>query len=389
MTHRYVVLGAGMQGTAAAYDLAKLGGASEVRLLDADAPRSEEATRRVNGLLENQVVKAGTFDARDPASVAAALRGADACLSAVPYFLNESLTRAAIQAGVHFNDLGGNTGVVERQLAMNAEAERAGVSVVPDCGVAPGMANTLAALGIRSLDRPRHVRMYCGGLPQNRSLPLGYKILFALDGLTNEYFGKALVLRGGEVKQVDTFDELEEVSFGPPLGTLQAFTTSGGTSTCPYTYRGKLETYEYKTLRYPGHYEALRTFKDLGFLEQEPLDFRGAKVTPREMFHKVMERAWTFPEELDLLVLQVNVEGEKNGQPTRWTAEIIDRQDEKTGFSAMERTTAFAAAIVTSMQAKKQTPAGAKPLEVAVDPEIFVTELKKRGIPFELRTAAI
>jgi lysine 6-dehydrogenase len=384
MGFRYAVIGSGMQGTAAAYDLARFGNADEVRLLDVDRGRADAAAARVNQLVGKPVAKAGVVDATDSTSASQVLEGMNACLSAVPYFLNEMLARAAVAARVHFNDLGGNTEVVRRTLAIDEEAAEQGVSVVPDCGVAPGMANTLAAHGIRKLDTPEHVHIRCGGLPENRELPLGYKVLFALEGLTNEYFGKALVLRDGHIREIDTFEELETITFPEPLGKLEAFVTSGGTSTCPATYRGRLSSYDYKTIRYPGHYEKLKLLRDLGFIELDPIEVRGHKVVPRDVFHAIMKRAWDFPKERDLLILRVDVEGRHQGKPARYRAQLIDRQDSATGFSAMERTTAYSAAIVTAMQARGDVPKGAQPLEKAVDPETFVAELRKRGFSLEV-----
>jgi lysine 6-dehydrogenase len=225
--------------------------------------------------------------------------------------------------------------------------------------------------------------MRCGGLPVNKRLPLGYKKLFALEGLTNEYFGKAIVLRGGRIESVDTFEELESFDLPEPIGKVEAFTTSGGTSTAPHTWQGQLETYDYKTIRYPGHYEKLKLLKDLGFLSLQPVEVKGHPVVPRDLFHTVMDKVWTFPSEPDLLVLRIDVLGEKDGKPAHYRAQIIDRKDEKTGFSAMERTTAFAAAIVTKLQAHGRTPKGAVSLEKAVDPKDFVAELLERDIPLE------
>lgn len=373
-----------MQGTAAAFDLARFGEAAEVRLLDRELSRAQAAAERVNRLVGATIATAGAVNASDELSVRAALKGADACLSAAPYFFNLGLARAAIAAGAHFNDLGGNTEVVEDELALDARARDAGVSVVPDCGVAPGMANTLAVFGIAALDQAEHVHLRCGGLPQNKALPLGYKKLFALEGLTNEYFGKAIALREGAIVSIDTFDELERFELPQPIGIVEAFTTSGGTSTCPYTFEGKLSTYDYKTIRYPGHFEQLKLFRDLGFLSLDPIDVKGAHVVPRDLFHALMDRAWSSPEEPDLLVLRVDVIGKKSGRATRFRAQIIDYTDPETGFSAMERTTAFPAAIVTHLQACRHTPAGAVPLERAVDAAEFVRELEKRDIPLEV-----
>lgn len=383
MAYRYAIIGGGMQGTAAAYDLAKFGSADEVRLLDLDIRRAREAADRVNRLVGQNVAKAGIVNASDKSSAAQVLEGIDACLSAVPYFLNVHLAKAAIQAGCHFNDLGGNTTIVREELALDKEAKARGVSIIPDCGVAPGMGNTLAVYGMRSIDQPEHVKVRCGGLPQNRQLPLGYRTVFSMEGLTNEYFGKAVVLREGKVMEIDTFEELEVVELPAPLGGLEAFVTSGGTSTCPETFQGRLQSYDYKTIRYPGHYQAMKLFKDLGFIDLDPIDMNGHTFRPRDFFHRVMQRAWNHPEEPDLLVLRVDVEGHHQGQAVRHRTLIIDKQDPKTGFSAMERTTAFAAAIVTALMAHGRTPKGAVPLETAVDPHDFVKELARRDIPVE------
>lgn len=388
MGHRYAVIGAGMQGTAAAYDLALHADADEVRLLDIDNRTASAAADRVNALVGRNVAKGGIVNASDKTSASQVLEGMTACLSAVPYFLNLGLARAAIEAGCHFNDLGGNTSIVEQELALDREAKEAGVSIIPDCGVAPGMANTLAVYGIEAIDDPRDVFIRCGGLPQNRDLPLGYRQLFAMEGLTNEYFGESLVLRDGKVTMIPTFEELEEFELPAPLGRVEAFITSGGTSTCPRTFEGKLQSYDYKTIRYPGHYEQMKLFKDLGFIEVEPIDVVGHSIRPRDVFHALMQKVWALPEEKDLLVLRVDVEGHHEGRPVRHRSLVVDHQDETTGFSAMERTTAFSAAIVTAMQAAGQTPVGAVPLERAVDAQRFVLEVGRRGITIESSLAS-
>lgn len=383
MGFRYAVIGAGMQGTAAAFDLARFGRADEVRILDIDHRRARDAASRVNALLGREIAKSGIVNASDKTSASQVLEGMSACLSAVPYFLNVSLTRAAIDARVHFNDLGGNTDVVLKQLDMDDAARAAGVSIVPDCGVAPGMANTLAVHGMQALDESRHVRIRCGGLPKNPNLPLGYKRLFSLEGLTDQYFGKALILRGGRVAEIDTFEEVESLELPQPIGPVEAFVTSGGASTCPYTFVGKLESYDYKTIRYPGHYEKMKLFKDMGFIGENVIEIAGHPVVPRQFFHVLMERVWDHPEEPDLLVLRVDVEGVKDNRRVRYRSLVLDASDRETGFTATERTTAFAASIVTALMAQGRTPPGAVPLETSVDPGDFVRELGKRDISLE------
>ncbi|MFQ6117032.1 MAG: saccharopine dehydrogenase family protein, partial [Candidatus Bipolaricaulia bacterium] len=228
--------------------------------------------------------------------------------------------------------------------------------------------------------RPREVRIWCGGLPQHPKPPLDYKLVFSIEGLTNEYFGKAYVLRDGRVVELETFTELEEVEFPPPVGRCEAFITAGGTSTCPWTFAGRLERYEYKTVRYPGHYEKVKTLLDLGLLDPEPVRVGGVEIAPRELFHRVAPPRISFPDEPDLVVLRVHCRGEDKGLPLEVQLDLMDFYDEATGFSAMERTTAFPAAIVAAMIARGELARGVVPLERAVPPGPFIAELWRRNL---------
>lgn len=385
MAYRYVVLGAGIQGAAIAYDMAKFGEAEQVLLLDVNQAQAEKAAAHINQLLGSQLVKAGSVDVRNKDQVLTLLQGAHSCLSAVPYQFNAQLAAWAVEAGVNFNDLGGNTAVVFEELALHEKALEAGVSVIPDCGVAPGLANTLAAHGIAQLDECEEVQMRCGGLPQNPKPPLDYMLVFSIGGLTNEYFGKAVLLRDGQRIEVDTFDELETLQLPEPLGECEAFTTSGGTSTAPWTWADKVKTYEYKTIRYKGHYEKFKVLKDLGLLELEPVLVDGQSVVPRQLFHAVATPRLSFPEEKDLLVLRVTCKGTKDGLPKSLEYTIVDYQDDETGYNAMSRMTGFPASIVSIMQARGETLKGAVPLEKSVPTTAFLVEMAKRGIQMDVK----
>ena len=372
-TNVLAVLGAGMQGTAAAYDMARFG-AAQVRLFDADGDRAATAAHRINALLGRTAATGAALDARDGRAVTKALEGVSVTLSGLPYYLNLGAAKAAIAAGSSFGDLGGNTDVVWEELALDGEARARGVSVVPDLGLAPGMGNTLAAYAMGRVRGARRVSVRCGGLPQKPRAPLDYKLVFSVEGLTNEYFGKAVFLREGHRVEVDTFDELEPVQWeGMPA--LEAFTTSGGTSTCPWTFEGRLESYDYKTIRYEGHFAKMKLLKDLGLLDLAPIDVLGAKVVPREVFHSLARAKLAFPGDLDLVLLRVRCEGSEETV----TLSLRDDHDEATGFTAMERTTAFPASIVSLMMAAGEVSPGAHRLESAIDAGRFVEALAQRG----------
>lgn len=383
--YHYVVLGAGMQGCASAYDLAKFGEAASIRLLDLHLEQAQAAANRINGLAGKDIVIPGVLDVSNREAVMQALQEADACLSAVPYGFNLMLAECAVATKTHFCDLGGNTDVVRQELALNEKAVAAGVSIIPDCGLMPGMGNTIAVYGMEQLDTCEEVQIRCGGLPQTPRPPMGYKLVFSIGGLTNEYFGKAVILRDGKVQEIDTFAELETLDIPAPVGKCEAFTTSGGTSTCPWTFEGKVKTYEYKTIRYPGHYAQFKLLLDLGLLDLEPVKVKGQSVVPRDLFHAVAQPKLSFPEDKDLAVLRVTCSGIKDGQPKSLQYTIIDFHDDVTGFTAMERTTGFPAAIVTHMMARGDSVKGSVPLEKSIPAAPFMAELAKRGIAVDIQ----
>ena len=382
---RLTVLGSGRQGVAAGYDMARFGGDVEVLMLDRDPALAKAGADRINSVLGREVASHGILDASDAVAAVAAFRGSAVVLSAVPYFFNVALARAAVAAGASFGDLGGNTDVVRKELELHDAAVESGVSILPDLGLAPGLGNVFAVHAMAQMDDPRDVHVRCGGLPQNPQPPLDYMLVFAVEGLTNEYFGKAVYLRDGERVEVETFDELERLEFPDPIGEVEAFSTSGGTSTCPWTFEGRVRNYDYKTIRYPGHHARVKVMKDLGFLELEPVRVGEVEVVPRELFHTLAREHLAFPGERDLVLLRATCHGLRAGTRCTYEMEVVDYENEETGFTAMERMTAYPASIACLAMAHGQVEAGARPLEVALDAAHVVEELPKRGISLTIR----
>lgn len=388
MAYSYIVLGAGRQGVAAAYDLALFGEASQVMLADSDGELARSSADQVNTLLNSKIARAMLLDVRDDAAVRRALKGHHVALSAVPYFYNLALTQTAIQCGVSFCDLGGNTDIVRQQHALDREASRVGVSVVPDCGMGPGMGNTLAVYAMGLLDEPEHVYMYDGGLPQEPQQPWNYALTFSIEGLTNEYYGGITILREGELCHAPCFTEFEMIDI-PPIGRLEAFLIAGGVSTAPWTFRGRLKTYQLKVLRYPGTFAQLKAFSDLGLFDPKPIQVDGERVIPRKVFNALFDPQVRRDHLKDVCVIHIVAVGKKNGQPAEAKVEVIDYYDEKTGFTAMQRTTGWHMSIVAAMIAKGAIPAGSVPLELAVPGSAFVQEARKRGFKISEEVAAL
>ena len=384
----YAVLGGGRQGTAAAYDMARWGSAAEVRVADADPSVAAAACARVNSLLGTEVANAVALDVRDRVRVRDFLEPVDAFLSAVPYVFNVEIARAAIDARAHMCDLGGHLGMARQQHEMGAAAQRAGISMVPNCGQVPGLGTTLMVYALEQLDEADHLLMWDGGIPKRPREPFNYLLTFNIAGLTNEYAEPAVFLREGRITEVATMTELETVEFPAPIGTLEAFVAGGGTDTMPWTYEGKLLTLQNKTLRHPGHFAQLRAFWDLGLWDREPLALGDATVRPRDVFHALFEPKVTFPDDNDRVIVRVLARGRKDGANADAWVELVDERDSETGFTAMERCTGWAAAIVVEMAARGEIPLGSAGVERQVPAAPYVEQLRLRGLEVKERIDA-
>jgi len=377
---RMLVLGAGLQGSACAYDLLQDNEVAEVRLADLHVGHLPEFLAPFSG---PRLIPT-TLDVRDRDAVLGAMRNSDAVMSAIPYYFNYDLARLAVEAGVHFCDLGGNTEIVFKQKELDPQARAKDITVVPDCGLAPGMVNILSEYGIRQLDAVDSVKIFVGGLPQHPEPPLNYMLVYSLEGALDYYTTLSWVLRDSKRTQVTALSEREPVEFPGPLGTLEAFHTAGGLSTMAFRYEGKIPTMEYKTLRYPGHAELMEDIRALGLLDLEPVDVKGVKVVPRDAFIASVQPKLTKPKGRDLVALRVVVKGKKNGAAATKTFQLVDRYDEKHGISAMMRTTGYSLSITGLMQVRRQIqPPGVHTPDECVPPEQYIGELRKRGIDIQ------
>ncbi|MBX3174381.1 MAG: saccharopine dehydrogenase NADP-binding domain-containing protein [Gemmatimonadaceae bacterium] len=375
---RLLVLGAGLQGSACAYDLLQNPDVKEVRLADRVTDALPDFLQPYVGKGRLQPI---ALDVKDAAAVARAMDGVQAVMCALPYYFNEPMTRAAIAAGAHFCDLGGNTEIVQEQKQLDAEAKAKGVTVIPDCGLAPGMVNVLAQLGIDRLDKTDSVRIYVGGLPQHPEGPLKYQIVYSIEGVLDYYTTLSWIVRDGKRMEVKALSEIEPVHFDAPVGELEAFHTAGGLSTMAHRYEGKIPEMEYKTLRYPGHAKIMEAIRELGLLEDKPVDVKGTPVVPRDVAIAQMQPRLFKRESPDLVALRVVVKGTKNGKPQTQSFELVDRRDAEHGISAMMRTTGYSLSITGQLQAQGLVkPAGVHTPDECVPGERYVAELAKRGI---------
>lgn len=238
------------------------------------------------------------------------------------------------------------------------------------------MANLLAAAAIESMETVDSVRIRVGGLPLKPIPPWNYQQVFSIHGLLNEYLEPARVLRRGRVAWLEPLSGLEKLRW-PGLGTLEAFVTSGGTSTLPDTYAGGVRELDYKTIRFPGHCAILRTLRAYGLTRT---DGRPGQKSPRALLGEIIEQV--IPDSgPDQVLVRVAARGRRDGRRVRIETTLHDRSDHRTGFSAMMRTTGFPLAVVArTLAAGRARRTGAVPQERALDPAAFSRECRRRGL---------
>jgi lysine 6-dehydrogenase len=363
--------------------MAVWGDAERVILADNDLDVARRASGRVNQLTGRSIAEPVQLDVTQARELVELLTPVDAFLSAVPYRYNLEITQAALEAKANMCDLGGNTDIARKQHRFDAEARTAGIGIIPNCGQVPGLGTTLMVYSTELLDEAKDVLMWDGGIPQKPRTPFNYLLTFHIAGLTNEYAEPAIFLRNGKVTEVEPMSELETVEFPEPIGTLEAFVAGGGTDTMPWSFEGKLRTLQNKTLRHPGHFAQLRAFYDLGLWNLDPIRIGNDDIVPRDVFHTLFEPKVVFPEDKDTVIIRIKTTGIKDGREAESRVELIDRYDEETGFTAMERATGWSAAIVAEMMARGDTPTGAGGVENQVPAGPYVEELHRRG--FDLK----
>jgi lysine 6-dehydrogenase len=388
--YRYGVIGAGRQGTAAAYDLVVRGDAEEVVLADADPEAAKSAAERVNALTDTETASPAVLDAGSLYDVSTFMEGLDAVIVAVPWRYIWSCTTAALGARTHMCDLSGGHDTLERQLALDDEARTRGVAIVPDCGEAPGLGNHVVAYAVSLLDEPRDVRYFDGGLPLHPEPPWNYRLTFSIEGVPLEYAGTTPWVRDGRLVEVEHLDPAETVmvDVGEPLGVLEAFSANAG-GTLPRTIGATLRTFEARVLRYPGHVERMLALKDLGLFSDVPIEVGGERVVPRDVLKALLEpQIRADVDTIDIVIAHVEVAGRHAGAPTTATVQLrVIRPDDDLGFTAMERTTGWHAAMIAHGLAAGAIAPGVTLPELALDPGFVMDEARVRG--FEVREEVV
>ena len=371
MTIRSLVLGSGIVGRAAAWDLRRRG--HEVTVVDVDA----EPARRVGAEFD---LPWEQLDVTDTEAVAATMERHDCAISAVPYMFGHALASTAIAQGCHYFDFGGNPTIVKQQIQLDAAAKSAAVAVVPDCGLAPGFANVLAAglLASAPSEPVDDVQIRVGVLPQHPTGTLEYQLAFYAGGLINEYAEPCEIIEDGAATTVAPLTRFEELDWDR-WGTLEAFSTAGGTSTMCQEYAGRTRNLEYKTIRYPGHGRIFAAMREIGLFETAERRSGDTKVVPRAVLIDLLtEYLPRGRDDVTLVSVAVTAPGYS---ADRRVEDVHDGM-----FSSLARMTAFPTTALCDLVVRGSVDfRGAAAMQSVAPADALVAELVEVGVTIENR----
>lgn len=371
---KVVVLGAGMMGRAIAYDLSKFSNFKKISIADKDI----YALNSTKKFLKGKKVDFLTINLEKINNVKDLFKNNDVAISAIPYKFNYILAKIAVETKTHFLDLGGNNDIVKKERSLFEKAKKNNVTIIPDCGLAPGMTSVIVRDIIEQMDLVNYVKIRVGGLPINPRPPLNYQIVFSPYGLINEYVEDTIILDSGRIIKKKSMTEIEKIKFPDSFGELETFLTSGGTSTLPYNYKNKIGYLDYKTIRYPNHCERFKTLIDLGFAEDKEVKIGKKSIIPRDLFAELLLRNLPINDK-DVVLVKIFSQGQKNKKKLNLEYTIIDYYNGN--ITSMMRTTAYPISITAQMiESNIIKERGVFCSEEIVPCKQFFNELKKRKI---------
>ncbi|OGF52892.1 MAG: hypothetical protein A2Z21_04360 [Candidatus Fraserbacteria bacterium RBG_16_55_9] len=384
-THRFVVLGVGAMGSVAVKDLASSPHVRQVTIADLDERRVREFARK----LGKKNVVARFADVDDPKGLVKLLRGHDAVINCTPYAKNVPVMEAALEAGVHYLDLGGLYHETRRQLKLHADYKRAELLAVLGMGVSPGITNVMARYAAEHVDRVEEIKIRVASVLAGETVnPLA--IPYSLATILDEFTKSPVVFTKGKLQEIEPLSGQQMIIFPEPVGAVEAvYTLHSELATLPTSYKSKgIREVSFKVAFPAAFFERLRLLIDLGFAEASPVDVKGIPIVPRDVLSQLtsqLSRDEKPPASYG--VLRVEASGKKKGQRTRYTLDLFrSPRPEYPGVSPTAITTGLPPSIVAQMIVSgKMTVRGVLPPETCVEPELFFRELALRGLRITVR----
>jgi lysine 6-dehydrogenase len=372
---KVIIVGCGNVGPVAAEDIAVSMSSTQVVVADKDEKRAKTVGRKI--VRDN--VSWMQLDAANYEELVSVLKEFDLAMGFLPGNFGYLLARGCIDAQKDLVDV---SYMAEDPLRLDSQAAEAGSTIVPDCGLAPGITNILAGHSATKLDRVEAVHIMVGGLPDKPVPPLDYIITWSPESLIDEYTRAAKIIRQGRQIEVEALSGMQTIEF-PNIGKLEAFYTDG-LRTLVSTL-GHVDDMWEKTLRYPGHAEKIRLLRSLGFFDKAALSIQNTKIQPRKVTAKLFQQRLSKKRQKDIVALKVETSGTKNGKKMKYIYHMLDRYDKKQNHTAMGRTTGYTASIIAQLILKKslEEKGVVPPEKIGMNEELFklfLKALEKRGI---------
>lgn len=391
---KFLILGSGLMGPAAAYNAMIDPDVSRVTLCDLDQQQLDAAQAKLSGMQGGEKLDTVTLDVSDEDAAAQLMADFDVVLGALPLVLIPAEIRAAVAAKTPLVDLYFPVTVdAAGMAALRQQVEAAGISVVLGCGVgSPGMTEMSARYLAEKLDRVDELYVRCGGIPENPKPPLNYKIVFDGRQMPLEE-SDASIVENGELKAVPRYSGVKSIFFSG-VGECEEWLEDFPEWLLEMEILKDLKYGAHTTIRWPGYAAKVTVLKEMGMLSEKPVEVDGVQVAPKSVLDAVLYPHVKMEEgERDITLFRTEVKGEKDGQPRKYLFETVDRYDDVLGFTSMARTTGFTGAIIARMIARGDLKVkGMFMSEQAVFGPLFdmlVSELAAAGVRFTLTTTKV
>lgn len=384
---RVLLLGVGLQGRAALTDLVRSPDVAQIVAVD----QAIDRLARFVDTLETTKVECVQADASDPDELSGLLsRDVDLAIELLPSAFQTTVVTAAVEHGAHVVSTTYDDGL----SALDADARDADVTVMPECGLDPGLDLVLCRLAIEALDEVHELNSYGAGIPERSAAhnPLGYKISWNFDDVLKAYNRPARLLRDGHVIDVEADELLAPAHVHTVqidgVGELEAFANADALAYAHrFGIRDDLRSTGRYSMRWPGHCALMHALVQMGFLSDEPVDVEGTPIVPRVVLRDLVGPQMQYgPEERDLAILRVEARGRRDGAETSVVYELVDRRDLTTGLLAMNRTVGFTVSVVAQMILRGEIDSrGVRSPTSDVPGEALLTELETRGVSVRQR----
>jgi lysine 6-dehydrogenase len=376
---KILVLGMGLMGPTVAKDCAEDPETVRVTGCDIDEAKLAAAKKYV----DNRKFDTRKVDITSHGQLIAAMKGYDVVINSTAAKFSMGTLKAAIEAKINMVDLAG--GGYPQEGDIYIEVEKADITVIPGCGIDPGLIDLLCGQAMEYMDEIDEVSFACGGLPKDPKPPLDYKIVFGGTRMPIRP-GSVPMIVDGKLKEMDRYSEVEGI-FVNQYPEMEAFIDGFPSSLLKLCQEKNVKNFRGKTIRYSGFVDKLMFLLDLGVISSKPIVYQGREIVPVDLFHELIYPIIKFDEALgdrDITVLQVNASGKSGGRDINVNYEMLDEYDEEHHVTSMAKTTGFTAAIIARMVARGAvTKKGIQwPVRIIKDDlfEELLSSLRMRGV---------